>query len=254
MHIREVAPLPRLALLAPFQRGTSGSAAFLGLASDGQQYWVKPPGNPQGSRTLVAEVIAYGIGQLIGAPVPANALIEIPVTLDWEYTDAYRLRGGTGHGSRNVEDVVVAEEWGTYSRLDDNRRRQAMILALWDLCMGVDPQWLHQTTEDYSIWSFDHGFWLAGESDWTIDSLKTIGTSAWQFDLDLGVASDGGLREAADQLDALSLTAIQTVVGSVPLEWDTTTEELSELASILFLRAEGVAARLRHAANQSRHP
>ncbi len=249
----EFNPPPRVALVAPLRRGSSGSAAFLGLASDGQQYWVKPPGNPQGARTLVAEAIAYGIGRLIGAPVPADALIHIPATFNWEYADAYRLHGGTGHGSLNVEDVVVAEEWGIYSRLDDNRRRQASILALWDLCMGVDPQWLHQTTEDYSIWSFDHGFWLAGEADWTIDSLKTIGTSPWQFELDLGVASASGLREAADQVDSLSLAAIQAVAGSVPLEWETTSQELSELASILFLRTEGVAERLRAAANQSRH-
>lgn len=253
MSISAFAPPPRLALLAPFQRGTSGSAAFLGLASDGHQYWVKPPGNPQGPRTLVAEVVTYGIGRLVGAPVPTNALIEIPVTFDWEYADAYRLRGGTGHGSLNVEDVVVAEEWGTHSRLDDNRRRQAHILALWDLCMGVDPQWLHQITDDYSIWSFDHGFWLAGESDWTIDSLKKIGTTPWQFELDPDVASASGLREAADRIDALSLAAIQAVASTVPLEWETTPQELSELASILFLRTEGVAGRLRAAAKQSRH-
>jgi len=110
------------------------------LASDGRQYWVKAPGNPQGSRALVAEAIAYGIGRLIGAPVPVNVLVDIPATFNWEYTRAYRLRGGTGHGSLNVEDVVVSEEWGTYSRLDDNRRRQALILALWDLCMRVDPR------------------------------------------------------------------------------------------------------------------
>ncbi|MFT4165010.1 MAG: hypothetical protein QM650_07180 [Microlunatus sp.] len=252
MSITEFSPPPRLALIAPFQRGTSGSAAFLGLASDGQQYWVKPPDNPQGSRTLVAEAIAYGIGRLIGAPVPTNALIEIPATFSWEYVAGRRLRGGIGHGSLNVEDVVVADEWDIYSRLDDNRRRQAYILALWDLCMGGDPQWLHRTTDDYSIWSFDHGFWLAGESAWTIDSLKRIGTTPWQFDLDPSVASATGLRDAAERIDALGLSAIQAVARDIPLEWQTTPQELSELASVLFLRTEGVAERLRAAADQSR--
>lgn len=253
MTLPKFSPPSQVALVAPLRRGTSGSAAFLGLASDGQQYWIKPPSNPQGSRTLVAEAVAYGIGRLIGAPVPANSLIDIPGAFNWEYAEGYRLRGGIGHGSLNVEDVVVAEEWGTYSRLDDNRRRQAHILALWDLCMGDDPQWLHQTTEDYSIWSFDHGFWLAGESDWTIDALKKIATTPWQFELDPGVASASGLREAADRIDGLTLAMIQAVARSVPLEWETTPQELSELASILFLRTEGVAERLRAAANQSRH-
>lgn len=246
-------PPCRVSLLAPLQRSASDSGAFLGLASDGQNYWVKPPRNPQGSRTLVAEAVVYGIGRLIGAPVPTDAIVEIPAAFDWEYSAAYRLRGGMGHGSLNIDDAVVAEEWGTYSQLDDNRRRQAYILALWDLCMGGDPQWLYQTTGGYCIWSFDHGFWLAGESDWTIESLKRIGTSPWQFELDPGVASASGLREAADRLDGLSLVEIQAVTSSVPLDWEATKQELSELASVLFLRTEGVTARLRTAANQSRH-
>lgn len=67
------------------------------------------------------------------------------------------------------------------------------------------------------------------------------------------MASASGLREAAEQVDGLSLEAIQSVTSGVPLEWETTSLELSELASILFLRTEGVAERLRSAANQSRH-
>lgn len=130
---------PRLVLRAPLRRSSSGSGAFLGLASDGQQYWVKAPGNPQGSRTLIAEMVAYGLGRMIGAPVPDNALIEIPASFDWTYAEAHRLRGGTGHGSLNVDDVVVADEWGTYSRLDDNRRRQALILAIWGPLHGRRP-------------------------------------------------------------------------------------------------------------------
>ncbi|PPI53163.1 hypothetical protein C5D35_09520 [Rathayibacter toxicus] len=214
---------------------------------------MKPPGNPQGSRTLVAEAVAYGLGRLIGAPVPNNVLVEIPPSLRWDYASGEYLNGGVGHGSEHIEDVVVADDWGVYSQRDDNRRRQAFILTLWDLCMGVDPQWLHQVTADYSIWTFDHGFWLAGEVDWSIDSLRKIGTSPWQYDLDPSVASASALREAADRICHLSLATIQEVTGSVPLEWGTTSGEMSELASILFLRAEGVAARLRAAANQSRH-
>lgn len=96
-------------------------------------------------------------------------------------------------------------------------------------------------------------FWLAGEADWTVDSLKRIGTRPWQFELDPGVASVSGLLEAADRLDGLNLAVIQSVASSVPLEWETTSQELLELASILFLRAEGVAERLRATASQSRH-
>lgn len=177
--------LPRVKLVALLQRADSGSEAMLCLASDGRQYWVKAPDSPQGPRALVAEVIAYGVGRLIGAPVPGNVLVEIPESLSWRYASGRFMRPGVGHGSLNVPDVVVSNEWETYSMRDDNRRRQAFILAIWDLCMGVDPQWLHQVSDDYSIWSFDHGFWLAGEADWDLASLKRIGTAPWRHELDL---------------------------------------------------------------------
>ena len=245
--------MSRHRLVAPIRRSGSGSGAFLGLASDGCQYWVKAPNNPQGSRTLVAEIICYGVGKLIGAPVCDNALIDIPGTLNWEFAPGYRLRGGMGHASLNVEDVIASDEWATYSAFDDNRSRQAMILALWDLCMGVDPQWLHQVAADYSIWSFDHGFWLAGEADWSIDSLRAIGVRPWQYDIDIAVASARGLRAAADRVQALTLASIRAVTAAVPLEWDATRQELRAVADILAVRAEGVAQRLRRAADHSEY-
>ncbi|QIM19567.1 hypothetical protein G7066_15080 [Leucobacter coleopterorum] len=247
-------PLPCVQLVAPLQRTASGSEAFLGLASDGNQYWVKAPDNPQGSRTLIAEVIAHGIGRMLGAPVPDTALVNIPAKLPWTYKDGRQMREGVAHGSLNIPNVIESDDWGTYSRRDDNRRRQARILALWDLCMGVDPQWLHQTTADYSIWSFDHGFWLAGESDWDLVSLRQIGTSAWLYDVEPGVASASALHETADSLNDLSLESIQAIANDVPLDWNTTVVELEELTILLHARSAAVANRLRATAAQSRYP
>lgn len=243
----------RLRLIAPLRRSESGSRAFLGLASDGREYWMKAPNNPQGSRTLVAEVISYGVGHLIGAPVCEHAIVDIPRGMNWEYGPALRLRGGIGHASLNIEDSIVADEWETYSAFDDNRNRQAFILALWDLCMGVDPQWLHRVVEDYSIWSFDHGFWLAGEVDWSVQSLRAVGLRPWQYDIDTAVASASGLRAAAERVQALTLTSIRAVTDLVPLAWDVSAEELLAVAEILSVRTDGVADRLREAADRSRH-
>lgn len=249
----ESVDLPRLRLAAPIRPSDSGSAAFLGLASDGREYWVKVPNNPQGSRTLAVEAICYGIGRLLGAPVCGNALIEIPNDMNWQYRAGYRLHGGVGHGSLNVENVVVSDEWETYSGRDDNRSRQALICALWDLCMGVDPQWLHQVTSDYSIWSFDHGLWPAGEADWSVDGLRAVGVKPWQYDLDPAVASAEGLRVAADRVQALTSDAIRAVTDTVPLAWDVPSDEVAAVADILFVRTEGVAERLREAAERSGH-
>ena len=246
--------LSRVRLVTRVRQTGSGSEAFLGLASDGQQYWVKAPDSPQGPRALVAEVIAYGIGRAIGAPVPANVLVESPGALGVVYADGRPMSAGIGHGSLNVPDVIESDDWGTYSQRDDNRRRQAFILAMWDFCMGVDPQWLHQTTEDYSIWSFDHGLWLAGETDWDLSGLRRIGTGAWPHDIDAAVASSQALNDAATQVAHLGLETIQAITGQVPLDWNTTPAELREVASLLYARVPGVTDRLRAAAQQSRYP
>ncbi|MEB0286784.1 hypothetical protein QN345_00180 [Cryobacterium sp. 10I1] len=246
--------LQLVTLVAPLQTTESGSGTFLGLASDGNQYWIKAPNNPQGVRTLAAEVVVHGIGALIGAPVCRTALVNIPISmnsLNWWFTPQHKLTGGIGHGSLNVDSVIVSDEWTTYSARDNNRARQAQVFALWDLCMGGDPQWLHDTSDDYSIWTFDHGFWLGGDGDWSSESLKRVRTSPWQYDLDPSVASAAALRDAATAVDALDRDAIRSVTQSVPIEWGIPSSDLSILADMLYLRTDGVAKRLATAAKNS---
>jgi hypothetical protein len=182
-----------------------------------------------------------------------TSLIDLSYPGSWEYYPGYMLHGGIGHASLNLVDSFPTDEWSTYSELDDNRNRQALIFALWDLCMGGDPQWLHQLKREYSIWSFDHGFWLAGEANLSIDGLRRIGDRPWLYDLDVSVASATGLLAAADRVQGLTSASIRAVTEGVPLEWGVTSEGLSAIADILYVRAESVAERLRSAADQSEH-
>lgn len=250
----EVEPYGQVSLVAPLKRSDSGSRAFLGLADDQREYWIKGSNNPQGPRSLIAEMVAHSVARLLDAPVPETALVSVPEGIKWYLEPGLPLHHGLAHGSLNISDVIEHDEWGQFSSRDDNRRRSASLVALWDLCLGVDPQWLYQAHADFSVWSFDHGMWLAGEADWTLGSLRRIGTSPWLYDIDPGVASREGLRDAADRMEALTLQHLQAIVEQVPLEWETSEDELSELASILYVRTEGVAQRLRSAAQHTRHP
>ena len=252
-HAATSTALSRTKLVSVLTPTTSGSGTFLGLASDGEKYWVKAPNNPQGPRTLAAEVIVHGIGNLLGAPICKTALIEIPISMTYQFAPQHRLHGGIGHGSRDIPAALVSENWSTFSSRDNNRHRQALIFGLWDLCMGGDQQWLHDITEGYTIWSFDHGFWLGGEGDWSSESLRKTGTSPWLYDrepgdLDPAVASARALRTAALAVHALDREAIRAVTASVPIEWKIPYADLATAADILFLRAEGVAERLTEAA------
>src|SRR5690606_25854479 len=79
--------------LTAFVRGTdSGAATFLGLASDGNAYWIKAPNNPQGSRSLIPERVVTHIGMVIGAPVRPIALVDIPDGMKVSYRPGYPLR------------------------------------------------------------------------------------------------------------------------------------------------------------------
>ncbi|GAA0426504.1 hypothetical protein [Leifsonia naganoensis] len=244
--------LPTLGVLSVLPHSTTGggSGAFLALLSDSQPYFVKPRNNPQGDHTLVAEVVAFGLGQSIGAPVCEGVLVEIPSSMNFEYVPGRRPSPGIGWGSRVIESALVSDTWSEFRSKDSNRKRQASLVALWDLCMGGDPQWLHAVSSEYSIWSFDHGLWLANEGSWNLAQLRASVNRGWD-DLDPRGLDAQELRSVASRLDALPREQFQAVCHAVPLEWGVTADELSELANILYLRSQGVVARLMTAATQA---
>lgn len=243
----------RVTLTAVVQGTESGAAAFLGLASDGNRYWVKAQNNPQGARSLVPERIVTHIGLAIGAPVRPIALIEIPPALDHIYAPGYRLRPGVAHGSLDVGQSKVVDDWAGISGRDGNRTRVAYLAALWDLCLGNDPQWLAEFAADAAVWSYDHGFWFAGEVDWNIESMRRVGVTPWVAP-SIDMASCEALEAAATAVESMTLDDLTRIALDVPPEWGASQDELSAVAGILFERARGVADRLRETAEQNGFP
>ncbi len=240
-------------LTAVLRQTESGAAAFLGLGSDGNRYWVKAQNNPQGSRSLVPERIVTNIGRVIGAPVRPIALVEIPPALDHAYAPGYRLRPGLAHGSLDVGQCKVVDDWAGISGRDGNRTRVAYLSALWDLCLGNDPQWLAEFAADAAVWSYDHGFWFAGEVDWNIESMRRVAVTPWVAP-SIEMASCEALNRAAAAVESLTLHELTRIALDVPRGWGASAEELSSVAGILFERARGVADRLRETAEQNRFP
>lgn len=240
-------------LVAPLRTGISGSGAFLGVADDERQYWIKPANNPQGPRSLIPERVVARIGEKIGAPVRPVALVTIPPGLQFTYQPGYSLRPGLAHGSLHLDETMLVDDWRGKAARDNNRRRAAFIAALWDLCLGTDEQWLSHFPEDAAIWSFDHGFWLGGEVDLSLAALRRVGDTPWEIDT-LDTASTVALRQAAAEVAALEREDFIEACASVPIEWGTTESEMSELADLLYNRKSGVAERLLQAAERSIHP
>jgi hypothetical protein len=239
-------------LTAVLRPTASGAAAFLALASDSQTYWVKAPNNPQGARSLVPERIVTHVGIKIGAPVRPIALVEIPPEIDYSYAPGYSLRGGLAHGSLDLGPSKVVDDWAGLTSRDGNESRIAYLCALWDLCLGNDPQWLAEFAADAAVWSYDHGFWFAGEVDWSVESMRRIGVAPWPAP-STSYGAPTALRSAAEAVERLTLEELTAITDEVPRQWGVTDAELSDIAGILFERARGVADRLREIAERDEH-
>ena len=237
--------LPVTVARAVIKSYEDGTRASLVLADDRKAYWVKVLGNPQGDQILVTEAVVSGVGRLIGAPTRPTTLVEIPLEFAGvSYGGGRRFRAGIAHGSLHLarsEERDVIE----YQRRDGNESRRGPLAALWDWCMGADPQWLYDLENDYSIWSFDHGFWLGGDGgDWDAAMLKRLVGHPWPWSEGVSTVNPSSLRECAGLLRGVSSLDILSVLAGVPREWGTDDHTLETLGWFLYNRRMQVATRL----------
>lgn len=238
-------------IVATVKRSDAGSRPLLCIADDGQRYWVKFSNNPQSTQTLIPEAVVPALGALIGAPTIAPARLAVPKDLVGETYDnagLHRIPPGLAHGSPLVENVAAREDELDHALRDDNQRRIAALLVLWDWGMGADPQWLYDEDLTGSIWSFDHGFWLnTGEGPWTERALHTLSTQRWPFEESIPRSLDAStFLHIADRLDEIGAEDVLSAVSHVPRQWEASDAVLEALAWCLYTRIPGVAARARN--------
>lgn len=247
-------PTATVTLRAPIKRAaSSGAGAFLGLADDGEKYWLKVPGNQQGDVVLVNEVIVAELGRTLGAPVRPRVPVRIPAELarGWRlYPAPVRTESVIAHGSLHLEHAMDEDRLKHAAR-DDNPRRQARLLGLWDLCVGDDAQWLYDASHDLSVWSYDHGFWFTtGEGDWDESVLARLIDLDGTWSDQTPRAIDGeALREFANDVERLDPNTLLAIMARVPVEWGAADHDLEAMAWFLHRRRLGTAARLRAMAN-----
>jgi hypothetical protein len=223
-----------------------GSGSFPGSASDKGRWYVKPQNNPQGGKVIVTEYLVSQVGALIGAPVCEVQPVAIPPTLaGYRFGSGLELAEGVASASKAVGDAVEDRALIHRDR-DDNARRHAGVLALYDWCWGGDPQWLYVATAESRVYSHDHGWYLPPEGpDWTVEEMGAVAGQAHE----LAHASDGldpeELDRLADALGAVDAAALKTILESVPSSWPVADEELDAVGWFLELRAPEVASRMR---------
>ena len=223
-----------------------GSGTFLGLGSDGRRWWVKPANNLQGARVIVTESVVGRAGALIGAPVCEVAVVQIPAEIaGWEFRPGARLEPSFAHASLAIDDAQETRAL-EYRQRDDNQRRHAGVLALYDWCWGGDDQWLYCETDDRKLYSHDHGWYLPEVGpNWSEASLLEHIDTPHQLH---GPSSDldpTALRQLAERLESVTREELAAMLQGVPVSWSASDAELEALGFFLERRAPAVAGRLR---------
>jgi HipA-like protein len=236
-----------LRLDAPLQQGNrGGSGAFLGLGSDSERYWIKTLNNIQGTRVPVTEQIVGRVGALIGAPTCIVRTIQIPSQfVGWEFRAGRRLEDGIAHACRHIGDA--ADVGGLDHRNeDDNARRHAHLIALFDWCWGGDPQGLIALSDESRYYSHDHGWYLppTGPS-WDEATLEAEVDNPHEYT----AINDGITAAIADEvvqkLLAVPRSEICEALKGIPVIWPVTDAELECAGFFLERRLPRVAARLK---------
>ena len=194
---------------------------------------------------VVTEQIVGRAGALIGAPVCEVAVVEIPEELaGWEFVPGRRLAPGLAHGSAAVELATEHRSLAYHDR-DDNRVRQAGVVALYDWCWGGDHQWLYSAMSDMELYSHDHGWYLPPTGpNWTVEALCSQADRSHEWPWPPPGLDRTELIRLASALRSIDQEQLGRILAEIPETWPVTTQELETLGWFLEYRSNRVACRL----------
>jgi hypothetical protein len=227
--------------------GSGGSQAQRFTCADGRDYAVKDPNNPQDLRVLFNDQVGARVARLVGAPVPAARVVDVPaaVAATITFSNGKVAAGGACHGSQWIErDVRSAPNGATHTTPTENAPRYAALGVLFTLIHNTDRQFLYATTTPRVVYSVDHGHSFGGSPSWTASSLSSAavpGTIDWVS----GVApTPGDVRPILRRLRGVSPSRLATVVGGVPMTWGVSDDERVAVLDYLCGRITAVVALL----------
>lgn len=199
-------------------------------ASDGQSYWLKFQGNPQGSETLINEWTAVRLAALVGLPVPETRLISVSADFIRRNPGTYFYRAAAGHGLQQPFPGIalgIAHVAGSESGTPETQKASTAFFA-GGLVFDV---WTCQEDRRQAIFRSRRS---SGPGVAFIDFGRAFAPSHLDHALEF---TDGGrapyarhfnysrLRSMAvfepwlDRIDRLPDAAIDSAVTDVPPEW-----------------------------------
>jgi hypothetical protein len=210
--------------------------------TDDGQYVLKFRGAGQGPKALIAELIAAGIAQAVGLPVPDSAVIGLEEGFglnepDPEIQDLLKASVGENFGLRYLPGAMGYEL--AADRDSINTVAAAAIVWFDALISNVDrtannPNLLFWGQR---VWLIDHGaalYFHHAPGDWTTRSQERFPLIKQHILLDQA----GDLRVAdADLRPKLTEKVLTAIVDAIPSEWLDEDPEAQRRAYVTYLVA-----------------
>ena len=214
--------------VTPLREG--GSMPALVEGDDGHLYVTKLRGAGQGTRALIAEVIAGEFARALGLPMPELVRMELAAALgraepDPEVRDL--LLGSVGVNAA-LAQLPAALNFDAAARPEIPGGLASLVVALDAFTMNVDrtPRNPNLMWSGGALWLIDHGAALYWHHDW---DGSTTGSER-----PFALVREHVLLPWADELPAAGATlrarlddaTIARVVGLVPDDWFVATKQL----------------------------
>ena len=223
---------PHLEARQHVRRLRGGSQAHLMGCSDGHHYVVKFPGNPQGTRILVNELLCARLARLLRLPIPIAAVINVREDLISRSSEMYvecergckPCEPGLCFGSRHpAPDSIIFDSWPR-RRIEDVENISdfagMLVFDIWTA--NVDFRQVRfvqgRPKGPFRVTMFDNGFAFGGK-DWTFKDKPRLALTplVYVYDSIEGMdAFDPWLRKVEYEI---SQNDLQNVAKEIPAEW-----------------------------------
>lgn len=206
---------------------------------DGREYVVK---TRQAGRAIVNDHVLAHLGFILGAPVGAPKLVDIPTELTSLEPQLTDLPAGIAHGTlfvRNCSD----RQWIMHANVMENRNRFALLAVLYGWGYAGDTQLIYGNDPPHLVYSVDHGHFFPGGPNWQVSTLA----QAAPAHLEQSIVSECGLTEAEQKgallaLRSINETAIIRAVAAPPEDWEISLDERVALVIFFLSRRQELLA------------
>jgi len=196
---------------------------------DGSDYVVK---GSQAGKAIVNEQVVGRLGHLIGAPIPAIKIVNVPAELiAGNSAEISHVRPGLAHGSALQNNCTDKEGLGR-TDVPENEKRFAALAVLYGWTHAGDRQLIYCLDKPQLVWSVDHGHFFPGGPNWSVPSLQGVGAASVFPEL-AAVCEPESIEEVISVLSTVKLEDIAAAVAAPPDTWAVTIEERKELAILL---------------------